>query len=99
MPFWLNGAGYLKHNKSAYYFYDAKDKKLSKIIDSDFDHDISFLNINEDNTKIVYAKGNYDKARVMDLRESLYLYDIEKKESKLLIDANFSFLLCQLYRR
>lgn len=91
LPFWLNGAGYLKFEKSSYYFYDAKDEKLSKIIDSDFDHDISFLNINEDNTKIVYAKGNYDKARVMDLRESLYLYDIEKKESKLLIDANFSF--------
>lgn len=91
LPFWLNGAGYLKFEKSSYYFYDAKDEKLSKIIDSDFDHDISFLNINEDLTKIVYAKGNYDKARVMDLRESLYIYDIEKKESKLLIDANFSF--------
>lgn len=91
LPFWLNGAGYLKFEKSSYYFYDAKDEKLSKIIDSDFDHDISFLNINEDLTKIVYAKGNYDKARVMDLRESLYIYDIEKKESTLLIDANFSF--------
>ena len=71
LPFWLNGAGYLKHDKSAYYFYDAKDKKLSKIIDSDFDHEISFLNINDDHTKLVYAKANYDKARVMDLHLSL----------------------------
>ncbi|WP_044565979.1 alpha/beta hydrolase family protein [Anaerococcus provencensis] len=91
LPFWLNGAGYLKHEKSSYYFYDAEDKNLSKIIDSDFDHEISFLNINEDHTKLVYAKANYDKARVMNLHESLYLYDIKKKKSKLLIDANFSF--------
>ena len=91
LPFWLNGAGYLKDESSCYYFYDAKEERLEKIIDSNFDNDISIFNINENLTKIVYAKTNYDQNKVMDLRESLYLYDIDKKESKLLIDTEFSY--------
>ncbi len=91
LPFWFNGAGYIKDEDSAYYFYDAKDNKLEKIIDSNFDNDISFLYLNEDNSKAIYAKANYSKSKVMDMRESLYLYDIKKKESKLLIDNKFSY--------
>ena len=91
LPFWFNAQGYLKWEESAYYFYDAKDDKLTKLIDSYFENDIGNFKLNDDFTKALYTKTNYDNNKVMGLKESLYLLDIKSSETKLLIDEEFSY--------
>ena len=91
LPFWLNSQGYLKKEESSYYFYKANDGKLVKIIDSKFPNEIYRLSLNEDLSKVIFIKANYDKNNVADTRESLVLFDIKTKTEKVLIDSLFSF--------
>lgn len=91
LPFWLNSQGYLKKEESSYYFYKANDDKLVKIIDSKFPNEIYRLSLNEDLSKVIFIKANYDKNNVADTRESLVLFDIKTKTEKVLIDSLFSF--------
>lgn len=91
LPFWFNGQGYLKKEESAYYFYNASDDSLEKIVDSKFPNEIFNLALNEDNTKALLIKANYDANNVAKSRESLILYDIKTKTKKVLIENEFSF--------
>lgn len=91
LPFWFNGQGYLKKEESAYYFYNASDDSLEKIIASKFPNEIFNLALNEDNTKALLIKANYDANNVAKSRESLILYDIKTKTKKVLIENEFSF--------
>ena len=91
LPFWFNGQGYLEKKSSAYYFYDADDEKLTKIVDSKFPNEIQYLALNEDLTKAVYIKANYDDNNVYEKLDSLVLLDVETKTEKVLIDKVFSF--------
>ncbi|MDU4025576.1 MAG: S9 family peptidase [Anaerococcus sp.] len=91
LPFWLNSQGYLKKEETSYYFYKANDGKLVKIIDSKFPNEIYRLSLNEDLSKVIFIKANYDKNNVADTRESLVLFDIKTKTEKVLIDSLFSF--------
>lgn len=91
LPFWLNSQGYLKKEESSYYFYKANDDKLVKIIDSKFPNEIYRLSLNEDLSKVIFIKANYDKNNVAGTRESLVLFDIKTKTEKVLIDSLFSF--------
>ncbi|MDU3177170.1 S9 family peptidase [Anaerococcus sp.] len=91
LPFWLNSQGYLKKEESSYYFYKANDGKLVKIIDSKFPNEIYRLSLNEDLSKVIFIKANYDKNNVAGTRESLVLFDIKTKTEKVLIDSLFSF--------
>ena len=40
LPFWSNGAGYIKEETSYYYLYDLKDNKLTEILKSDKDNEV-----------------------------------------------------------
>lgn len=91
LPFWFNGQGYLKKEKSAYYFYNAADNNLEKIVDSKFPNEIFNLALNEDNTKALLIKANYDDNNVAENRENLVLFDIKTKTEKVLIENEFSF--------
>ena len=91
LPFWFNGQGYLEKKSSAYYFYDADDEKLTKIVDSKFPNEIQYLALNEDLTKAVYIKANYDDNNVYEKLDSLVLLDVETNTEKVLIDKVFSF--------
>ena len=91
LPFWFNGQGYLKKEESAYYFYNASDDSLEKIVASKFPNEIFNLALNEDNTKALLIKANYDANNVAKSRESLILYDIKTKTKKVLIENEFSF--------
>lgn len=91
LPFWLNSQGYLKKEETSYYFYKANDGKLVKIIDSKFPNEIYRLSLNEDLSKVIFIKANYDKNNVADTRKSLVLFDIKTKTEKVLIDSLFSF--------
>ncbi|WP_296143085.1 S9 family peptidase [uncultured Anaerococcus sp.] len=91
LPFWFNGQGYIEKDSSAYYFYDADNEKLTKIVDSEFPNEIQYLSLNDDLSKAIYIKSNYDKNKVAQSRESLVLFDIETKTKKVLIDNIFSY--------
>lgn len=91
LPFWFNGKGYLSKEKSAYYFYDAADDKLDKIVDSKFPNEIYHLAFNKDYSKAIFVRANYDSNQVAESRESLVLFDIKTKTQKVLIDRTFSF--------
>ena len=91
LPFWFNGQGYLKKEKSAYYFYNAADNNLEKIVDSKFPSEIYQLTLNDDNNKALLIKANYDDNYVAETRENLVLFDIKTKTEKVLIENKFSF--------
>ena len=91
LPFWFNGKGYLSKEKSAYYFYDAADDKLDKIVDSKFPNEIYHLAFNKDYSKAIFVRANYYSNQVAESRESLVLFDIKTKTQKVLIDRTFSF--------
>lgn len=91
LPFWFNGKGYLSKEKSAYYFYDAADDKLDKIVDSKFPNEIYHLAFNKDYSKAIFVRANYDSNQVAESRESLVLFDIKTKTQKVLVDRIFSF--------
>ena len=91
LPFYANGEGYLDYRPSAYYFYDSKKDQLSKIIDSSFDKEINLFSLNDDFTKAIFCKTDYDDNKVMGLKEDLILLDIDSKEEKALIKEEFSY--------
>lgn len=91
LPFWFNGQGYLKKEKSAYYFYNAAENNLEKIVDSKFPSEIYQLTLNDDNNKALLIKANYDDNNVAETRENLVLFDIKTKTEKVLIENKFSF--------
>ncbi|WP_394011324.1 alpha/beta hydrolase family protein [Anaerococcus cruorum] len=91
LPFWFNGQGYLKKEKSAYYFYNAAENNLEKIVDSKFPSEIYQLTLNDDNNKALLIKANYDDNNVAETRENLVLFDIKTKTEKVLTENKFSF--------
>lgn len=91
LPFWFNGAGYLDDNKGAYYFYNAKDDELKQIVEYDLCNDINGFDLNEDYSKAVYLRSNFDDNKVMNLREDLVLVDIKSGKEKVLIENEFSY--------
>ncbi|MFO3716437.1 alpha/beta hydrolase family protein [Anaerococcus cruorum] len=91
LPFWFNGQGYLKKEKSAYYFYNAAENNLEKIVDSKFPSEIYQLTLNDDNNKALLIKANYDDNNVAETRENLVLFDIKTKTEKVIIENKFSF--------
>lgn len=92
LPFWCNGASYLKDDVSYYYLFNLKDKSLKEILISDKNNSVNALDINDDMTKLVYLRGHEDKNRVMEIHESIILKDLQTNEEKVLSAKEFSIL-------
>lgn len=90
LPFWLNGAGYLKEETVYYYLYDLKANKLTEILKSDKDNEVSGLDISEDLGKIAYVRSHSDANDVMEFRESIILKDLKTEEEKILVDKGYA---------
>lgn len=91
LPFYLNGLGFIKDRDSALYLYDRENDKLRLIKDFKADDNISFVDINEDNSKILLLRGNFTDNSVMELKEDLLLLDTKSGEMTLLIENEFSY--------
>lgn len=91
LPFYLNGAGFIKDEDSALYFYDKAKDKVELILNLDAKDRLSFVDINDNFDKLLLFKANYSPNSVMELREDLLLYDIESKKLSKLIEKEFSF--------
>lgn len=90
LPFWFNGAGYLKDTTEYFYLYDAKKDSLTEILKSDKDNSVSAFAVNDDLDKICYAKGHEDDNRVMEFLDSIILKDLKTGEEKILIEKAYS---------
>ena len=90
LPFWLNGAGYLKEEVLYFYLYNLKEDKLTEILKSDKDNEVHGLDINENLDKIAYVKGHSDSNGVMEFLESIILKDIKTGEEKVLLEKAYS---------
>ena len=91
LPFYLNGLGFFKDRDSALYFYDRENDKLELIKDLKADDNLSFIDINEDNSKILLLRGNSTDNSVMELKEDLFLLDTKSGEITPLIENEFSY--------
>lgn len=90
LPFWFNGAGYLKDETTYFYLYDLKDKKLTEILKSDKDNSVGTLAISENLDKICYAKGHEDNNRVVEFLDSIILKDLKTGDEKVLSEKAYS---------
>ena len=90
LPFWLNGAGFLKEEVLYFYLYNLKEDKLTEILKSDKDNEVHGLDINENLDKIAYVKGHSDSNGVMEFLESIILKDIKTGEEKVLLEKAYS---------
>lgn len=90
LPFWLNGAGFLKEEVLYFYLYDLKEDNLTEILKSDKDNEVHGLDINENLDKIAYVKGHSDSNGVMEFLESIILKDINTGEEKVLLEKAYS---------
>lgn len=90
LPFWSNGAGYIKEETSYYYLYDLKDNKLTEILKSDKDNEVYGLDINKTMDKIAYIKGHTDSNGVMEFLESIILKDLVTGKEKVLVEKGYS---------
>src|SRR5699024_7033443 len=91
LPFYLNGLGFIKDEDSALYFYDASKDRLELIKNLKAEDKLSFVDINEDSSKILLLRGNYTDNSVMKLKEDLLLLDTKSGEITLLIENKFSY--------
>ena len=91
LPFYLNGLGFIKDRDSALYFYDRENDKLELIKELKADDNLSFIDINEDNSKILLLRGNFTDNSVMELKEDLLLLDTKSGEITPLIENEFSY--------
>ncbi len=91
LPFYLNGAGFIKNEDSALYFYDASENKLELIKDPKAEDELSFVDISKDSSKILLLRGNFTDNSVMELKEDLLLLDTKSGEMTLLIENEFSY--------
>ncbi|WP_306485918.1 S9 family peptidase [Anaerococcus sp.] len=91
LPFYLNGLGFIKDRDSALYFYDASKDRLELIKDLKTEDNLSFVDINDDNSKILLLRGKYTDNSVMELKEDLLLLDTKSGEITLLIENEFSY--------
>lgn len=91
LPFYLNGLGFIKDRDSALYFYDRENDKLELIKELKADDNLSFVDINEDNSKILLLRGNSTDNSVMELKEDLLLLDTKSGEITPLIENEFSY--------
>ena len=74
IPFWSNGEGFTNKIRSRIYIYNIKDKKLLPVTDA-FTN-AYYFKLNEDKSKAIIITNSFtDK---MQLKDDLYLYDIEK---------------------
>jgi dipeptidyl aminopeptidase/acylaminoacyl peptidase len=74
IPFWYNGIGFTNKIRSRLYIYHLKDKQLKPITDA-FTN-VEYFKLNDDKTKALIITNSFtDK---MQIRDDLYLYDIEK---------------------
>lgn len=89
LPFWLNGAGYLKEETVYYYLYDQRADKLTEILKSDKDNEVHGFDINKDLDKIAYVKGHNDPNGVMEFLESIILKDLATGEEKVLLEKAY----------
>lgn len=90
LPFWLNGQGYLKWEDSAVYLYYKDEDRLEKILDDKLESDLGLVKVSSDLKKIAYVKSCYENG-YNKLYESLYVYDLQKSEEKLLLEEKFSY--------
>lgn len=90
LPFWLNGAGFLKEETVYYYLYDLKSDKLTEILKSDKENEVNGLDIREDLGKIAYIRSHSDANDVMEFRESIILKDLKTGEEKVLVDKGYA---------
>ena len=91
LPFYLNGAGFIKEENSSYYLYNNVNDKLTLITESTDENKLYLCDINSNLDKILFLKENSTSNKVMDLREDLILYDLKTNSEKTLIANEFSF--------
>lgn len=97
LPFWFNGSGYINWENSAVYLYYKDEDKLEKIIDDKYENDLGLVKISDDLKKLAYIRSTYNNG-ADNLYEDLYIYDIEKKEEKLLLNQKFSYAYLGFYK-
>lgn len=90
LAYWFNGSGYLNHENSAIYLYFMNENKLEKIIDTGIENDINSFKISDDLKTAIYTKTTYTNG-VMDILQDLCIYDLEKKQEKVLLDHKFDY--------
>ena len=90
LPFWLNGAGFLKEKESSYYLFDKNTQEIKEIIKSDKERKINVFAISDDLEKIAYAQGHEDDNGVMEFLESIILVDLKTGEEKTLVTKGYS---------
>ncbi|WP_311516764.1 S9 family peptidase [uncultured Anaerococcus sp.] len=91
LPFYFNGAGFLKDEQVAYYFYDKAKDELDLLVESDPTTNLTFCHINENLDKILFLKANNTPNGVMELVEDLVLFDVKEKKVETLISKEFSY--------
>lgn len=91
LPFYFNGAGFLKDEQVAYYFYDKAKDELDLLVESDPTTNLTFCHINENLDKILFLKANNTPNGVMELVEDLVLFDVKEKKLETLISKEFSY--------
>lgn len=86
VPFYLNGAGFLKGARNQAFIYTVKSAQFDAVVEPDFS--IDGLDVDEVNG-VIYYFGSHIK-HVMPMDNYLYQYDIETKARTQLLDKPFS---------
>lgn len=85
IPYWSNGEGFISKKRQRLYRYEILEKKIHPVTD-----DISSVgNITIRGEKAVFTALSYEgKAEI---KEKLYLYDMESGKLKILCDDNYTY--------
>ena len=88
IPYWNNGAGFTSMNRTRLYLYDSVSGKYEVLTEEKFD--VGGLRLNPDKTLAVFIGSAYEGK--MELKNSLYILDIQKKAVRQLTpDENFAW--------
>lgn len=86
LPFWLNGAGFTYDSHHKLYIYDQKADKLEELFEND-DRRIGDVKFFEDENILLYTYSDDDPNNFY---SKLHLYDLSKKEDRLILDRDIA---------
>ncbi len=82
VPFWGNGQGVVSRKRNRVYIYNKNEKTYEAITPELFD----VIQYEVSDGKILYMGVEYDD--IKPIKDSLYIYDIQTKETKCVIEPN-----------
>ena len=86
IPFYMNGDGYIDGRRNVIFLYHEKDQQLIRI--SSLDESVENVSMDLKNHCIYYSSEKINQKHDED--SSLYVYDVQQKQSTLLIDHGYS---------